>query len=146
MILRNMFSMSGLNVLKALAALVVSTTIAGSVPPAQYGLAAFAIPFVAFISLLTDLGLASAIIRDPDLDQSRAGAAVCFLALSGVVGGLLLTATSSWIEYVSALHGLAPLLVGFSAVTALSICATAPRALLERKLVYHKIAAIEGAA
>lgn len=146
MILRNMFSMSGLNVSKAAVSLFVSTAVAGSVPPAQYGLVAFSLPFVALLALLTDLGLASAIIRDPDLDGRQAGAAVYFMALSGVVGGLLLAGTSNWLERASGLQGLARLLLGFSLVTALSILATVPRALLERKLAYGRIALIEGAA
>lgn len=146
MILRNMFSMSGLNVAKAVASLFVSTAVAGAVPPAQYGLVAFSLPFVALLALLTDLGLAGAIIRDPALDRRQAGAAVSFMTLSGIAGGLLLAATSGWIETAASLHGLARLLIGFSVVTALSIIATAPRALLERKLEYGKIAAIEGTA
>jgi O-antigen/teichoic acid export membrane protein len=146
MILRNMFSMSGLNALKAIASIVVSTVVAGAVPPAQYGLVAFALPFVAFLTLITDLGLASAIIRHPDLDRRQAGSAVAFMLLSGLSGGIILASTSTLIERASGLQGLAPLLIGFSAVTAMSICATAPRALMERTLSYGRIALIEGAA
>jgi O-antigen/teichoic acid export membrane protein len=141
-----MFSMSGLNALKAVASLVVSTVVAGAVPPDQYGLVAFGIPLVALLTLLTDLGLASALIRDPKLDRAQAGAAVSFMAISGFAGGLALAGLSGWIEHASALHGLAPLLVGFSLVTVLWIYATAPRALLERQLAYGRIGMIEGAA
>ncbi len=146
MILRNMFSMSGLNALKAVAALGISSMVAGAVAPQQYGLAAFAIPLMALITLLTDLGLSSAIVRDKDLDSQQAGAAIALMGLGGVVGGLLLAFSAGWIERVTRLTGLSALLIGFSVVATLAICATAPRALLERRLLYGRIAAIETAA
>src|SRR5215471_15264257 len=130
MILRNIFSMSGLNALKAVAALVVSGTVAGAVSPQEYGLAAFAVPLMALITLITDMGLASAVVREPDLDSHQAGATVSFMAIGGIVGGLLLALSAHWIERAARLPGLSVVLLGFSAVATLSICATTPRALL----------------
>lgn len=143
MILRNMFSMSGLNVLKAVASLVVSGMVAGAVSPQEYGLAAFAVPLMTLITLVTDLGLASAVVREPHLDSRQAGAILSFMTLGGIVGGLLLALSAQRIERGAQLPGLSGVLLGFSAVTALSICATTPRALLERQLRYGRIAAVE---
>jgi O-antigen/teichoic acid export membrane protein len=145
-IIRKMFSMSGLNAMKGLASLVVSSLVASAVPPDQFGLVAFGIPLVALLTLLTDLGLASAIIRDPDMDRSKAGAAVFFVATMAILAAVALAASSGLIERASRLPGLAPLLHGFSVVTVLWIYATAPRALLERQLAYERISAIEGSA
>jgi len=143
MVLRNMLSMTGLNVAKALSSLLVSTMMAGLVAPDRYGLVAFAIPLMAFITLVTDLGLTSAIVRHPNLDPNQAGATVGVLGLAGFVGASVMAASAQWIENATQLTGLSPVLYGFSAITAFSIWATAPRALLERRLAYPKISAIE---
>jgi O-antigen/teichoic acid export membrane protein len=146
MILRNMILMTGLNVAKAAASMVITIMIAGVVTPEQFGLVAFAIPLMAFIMLLTDLGLTSAIVRHPELDLLQAGSAVGAMAIAGLLGGLGMAIAATPAEAGLRLPGVAQVLIGFSLVTALSIWATAPRALLERKLAYRKIAGVEAAA
>ena len=146
MILRSMVLMTALNVAKAAASLVISIMIAGVVSPAEFGLVAFAIPLMAFIMLVTDLGLSSAIVRHPDLDAHEAGSAMGMMGIAGLIGGLLMASVAAPIERAIHLPGVAHVLLGFSIVTALSIWATCPRSLMERKLAYQQIASVEAVA
>jgi O-antigen/teichoic acid export membrane protein len=146
MVLRSMASMTALNVAKAAASLFISILIASRVAPAEFGLIAFAIPLTAFILLVTDLGLSSAIVRHPALDTHQAGSAVGLMGIAGLLGGLLMASVAMPVEKALGLAGVAPVLLGFSAVTACSIWATAPRALLERQLAYPQIARVEATA
>jgi O-antigen/teichoic acid export membrane protein len=125
---------------------LISILIAGAVPPHEYGLVAFAIPLMAFITLLTDLGLSSAIVSHPELDRRQAGSALRLLGWVGLAGGLAVAAAAWPLEHALTMPGLAPVLLGFAAVTACSIWATVPRALLERSLAYRRIALVEGGA
>lgn len=146
MLLRSIASMSLLNVAKAAAALLISVGIAARVAPAEFGLVAFAVPLMALLTLLTDLGLSSAIVRHPALDRRQAGAVLSLLGGAGAVGGALLALGAARLEQALQLPGLTPVLQGFACITALSIWATAPRALLERGLAYPRIAAVEAVA
>jgi O-antigen/teichoic acid export membrane protein len=145
-ILKSMGLVSGVNVLKAAVTFLITLVLAGKVSPAEFGLVSFAVPLMAFLTLLTDLGLASAIVRHPTLDRESAGAVLCFLGIAGAVSGLLLAMAAGPVEHAASLPGLTGVLYGFAAVTAASIWAVAPRALLERNLAYTRIVAIEGSA
>lgn len=146
MILRNVFSMTGLSAIKAVVSLFVSVAIAGIVAPEQYGLIAFVVPLVSLITILTDLGLASAIVVRPQLDLREAGAAIILMTGGGLLGAVTLALASKRIESALSLQGLTPVLIGVSLATAFSMLATGPRALLERGLEYTKVAIIESGA
>ncbi|PZP32066.1 MAG: hypothetical protein DI603_11455 [Roseateles depolymerans] len=146
MILRSIAAMSLLNVAKAAAALLISVAIASRVAPSEFGLVAFSIPLMAFLTLLTDLGLSSAIVRHTALDRQQTGAVVSLLGLAGLGGAALLALSAGALEHALHLPGLTPVLLGFAWITAMSIWATAPRALLERGLAYPRIAAVEAVA
>jgi O-antigen/teichoic acid export membrane protein len=146
MVLRGMALMTGLNVAKAAASLVISITIAVVVPPEQFGLVAFAIPLMALIMLVTDLGLSSAIVRHPQLDRRQAGSAIGMMGIAGLVGGALMALGATPIESAMSMQGVGRALQGFAVVTACAIWATAPRALLERTLSYPQIVAVESLA
>ncbi len=143
MVLRSMALMTVLNVAKAAAAVLISMMIAGHVSPDEFGLVAFAIPLMTFITLVTDLGLSGSIIRHPALDRHRSGSAIGVMALAGLIGGGLLAVLAAPAERALGLHGLTPVLAGFAVVTACSIWATGPRALLERQLAYQRVVAVE---
>jgi O-antigen/teichoic acid export membrane protein len=146
MIIRNMSSTAGMNALKALASFMVSFAVARVVSPGAFGLVAFSIPLMTFITLLTDFGLTSAMVRHPELSRSEAGAAIALMGITGLVGGALLAGSAGALEAALALHGLQPVLIGYGLVTLLSIWAAGPRALLERRYVYTTIAIVEGVA
>lgn len=146
MILRNMVVMTGLNLGKAGASVLISLLMAGAVPPQEYGLVAFAIPLMTLVMLLTDLGLSSAIVRHPALDRRQAGTTLRLMAAIGLLGSALVAAAAWPLQRLMAMPGLAPVLLGFAAVTACSMWATVPRALLERTLDYRRVALVEAAA
>lgn len=135
--------MMAVNVAKAAAALALSILIARVVPPGEYALVAFAVALMALLMLLTDLGLASAIVRHPELDKLQAGSAVGLLGVAGAVAGLVLVALARPLEVALAMPRLADVMIGFGAVAALSTWATAPRALLERRMAYGHVSAME---
>jgi len=138
--------MTAVNVAKAAAALALSILIARVVPPGEYGLVALAVAVMALLMLLTDLGLASAIVRHPELDKLQAGSAVGLLAVAGLLAGLVLVALAMPLEAALHMPKLADVMIGFGGVAALSTWATAPRALLERRLAYGRVSALEGVA
>lgn len=142
--LKNLASMSGLNLFKAGVQFGVSTLVAFFVLPAEYGLIAFSLPIIQLISLITDMGLASAIIRQPALDRTQSGGALTFSVMIGLGAAVLMAALAYPIEKQSGLPGLGPVLIALSAAVFFSILAGVPRAILERALSYQRIAAIEG--
>lgn len=143
MILQGMALMTILNVSKAAIAFVLSFVVAREVSPSDYGLIAFAIPLTALLTLLTDLGMASAIIREQNLTKNQAGSAVSFMLWLGIIGGGVLVLSANWIERWTDIIGLAKVISWFGLVTCFSIWATTPRALLERNLNYQAVSAIE---
>lgn len=143
MMLRNMAMMTGLNVAKAAASVFISLLIAGHVPPDQFGLVALAITLMTLIMLITDLGLSSAIVREPELDRHRAGSAMGLMGLAGLIGGLMIAVSAGPVERAMGLKGLTPVLLGFALVAACAVWATGPRALLERQLAYQRIVSVE---
>jgi len=138
--------MTGLNIFKAIVVFVNTLLIARFVPPSDFGLVSFAIPLMAFLTLITDLGLAGAIVRHENLSEREAGAVVVFLGLAGAVSGGLLWGASSALEHAMGMPGLKGVLAGFAIVTAASIWSVGPRAVLERDLKYENITWIEAVA
>lgn len=143
MILKSMFSMAALNMFKAICSLLITFLVAKTVAPEAFGLVSFAVPLMAFITILTDMGMVSSIVRHPHLDRRDAGAAVSILMLAGALGGLILGLSAPFVERLVGLGGLSPVLAGFGLVTTLTIWAAPTRALLEREYRYKEVAAVE---
>lgn len=146
MLFRSMALMTGLNMAKAAVSLLVSVLVGRHIAPGDYGLVTFAIPLMALITLLTDLGLSSALVRHPELSPRTQARALSFLAWLGLLAGGVLAALASPMEAWVQLPGLSPVLWGFGLVTALAIWATGPRALLEREMAYGQVSLTEGVA
>jgi O-antigen/teichoic acid export membrane protein len=146
MILKNIASMSGVNIAKAITQFAINMMIAYFVKPADFGLVTFSIPFIAFIAMLTDLGLSSAIVRKPTLSAQEAGAAFTLTVTVGAALALLLVAAGLPLEHSLRMHGLAKIMAGLALSVVLSIAAIAPRALLERSLRYQLISSVEAGA
>lgn len=144
--LKNLASMSSLNLFKAGVQFAISTLVALFVLPAEYGLITFSLPIIQFIALMTDMGLGSAIIRQRDLSAEDAGAA---LALSGVIAAisaLFLFAAAAPIQRWAGMLGLAPVLATLALAVGFTIVSAIPRAMLERDLRYQQVALVEGGA
>lgn len=142
--LRNLASMSGLNLFKAVSQFGISMLIALFVLPGEYGLITFSLPIIQFITLFTDMGLASAIVRQPGLTPRQAGGALTFSFAIGLVAAVLLGLVAYPIERMANLPGLGPVLIALALAVFLTILAGVPRAIMERSLRYQRIAAIEG--
>ncbi|UAK23267.1 oligosaccharide flippase family protein [Sphingomonas nostoxanthinifaciens] len=142
--LKNLASMSSLNLFKAGVQFGISTLVALFVLPAQYGLITFSLPIIQFIALFTDMGLASAIVRQTGLTAEQAGGAFSFSLVVGLIAALLLAASGFPLEHGTKLAGLGWVLTGLSLAVFFSIAAGVPRAMLERGLRYQEVAKIEG--
>lgn len=143
---RNILSMSGLSLYRNAVQFGMNIVIAAFVSPDQYGLIVFTTPFLVLIAMLTDLGMASAIVRMPTLTRMEAGAAWGAMLVGGGVcaSGLALAA---WpLQHAVHMPGLAPVMAGMAASIVLSVAATTPRALLERELRYGRVATVEAVA
>lgn len=143
MIIRSIGMMTAINVCKGVITLLLSFYIAKAVSPAEFGLIAFAIPLAALITLLTDLGIANAVVRERSLSKAQAGSALVLMLTFGLVGGGLLALLAAPIEKISGLPGVLNVVLGFSLVACFSVWATCPRALIERELHYGLISAVE---
>lgn len=141
--LKNLASMTTLNLFKAGVQFAISMMMALFVLPAQYGLVTFSLPIIQFIALITDMGLSSAIIRQRNLSAEEAGGALSFSLMVGLVGAVGLLVTARPIETWSHLPGVAPVLAALAFAVFCTIAAGVPRAMLERQLRYQLVAMIE---
>ena len=116
------------------------------VTPPEFGLIAFSMPFITFISLLTDLGLSSALVQRDALSVEDAGAAMTLMIGIGLLCAVVLAAASGPLAGAVRMTDLPPVLAALSASVVLSIAAMAPRAILERALRYQTIACVEAGA
>lgn len=138
--------MGALNIFKSFIQFAMNLVLAKFISPSEYGLVVFTLPFVAFISMLTDLGLSSTLVRQPGLTPQQAGGVLTLVLSFGSVCAVALAGASFAIQSATAMAGLQPIMAAMSAIVILSIAATPPRALLERQLRYPLIARIEGSA
>lgn len=146
MILKNLLSMSGVNVVKSVVQFLMTLMMTYFVTPAEFGLVAFSLPFLAFIALLTDLGLSSAMIQRPSLTREETGAAVTLMVAIGIGCAAILAAVAGPLAGAVKMQGLSAVLAALSVSVVLSIAALGPRAVLERELRYQAVALVEAGA
>ncbi|MET0248946.1 MAG: oligosaccharide flippase family protein, partial [Sphingobium sp.] len=123
----------------------LTVALAHFLTPADFGLVAMLLPIALFLLLVGDFGLTAAIVsRAADPAQAGAAATLC-MGFGTAVPALMLV-----LHGAGALAFMRPqaadLLVAFGLVTALAMAAVVPRALLESRLLYGRIAGIETAA
>lgn len=141
--LKNLLSMSGMNVLKSGLQFAMTLMMTYFAAPAEFGLVTFSLPFVGFIALLTDLGMSSAMVQRPTLDRDEAGAAITLICAIGLVCAVILAAIAAPLASGLEMDGLAGVLATLSVSVVLSIAALGPRAVLERHLRYQMVASVE---
>ena len=146
MLARNMASMSGLSLYRNAIQFALNILMAHFILPAEYGLLVFTAPFIAFLGLMTDFGLSSAIVRSEALSERQTSAAFSLTLVLGFALGLGLAVLSAPIQHVVHMRGLAPIMTAMSAIVFLNVSASVPRALLERRLLYGRIAGVEAGA
>lgn len=143
---KNLLSMSGVNIVRSLLQFLMTVLLTHFVTPSEFGLIAFSMPFITFISLLTDLGLSSALVQRDALSVEDAGAAMTLMIGIGLLCAVVLAAASGPLAGAVRMTDLPPVLAALSASVVLSIAAMAPRAILERALRYQTIACVEAGA
>lgn len=141
--IKNLLSMSGMNVLKSGLQFAMTVMMAYFVGPAEFGLVTFSLPFVGFIALLTDLGMSSAMVQRATLDKDEAGAAITLICAAGLVCAAILAVIAAPLANVLKMDGLSAVLATLSLSVVLSIAALGPRAILERELRYQTVASVE---
>ena len=146
MILKNLLSMSGMNVLKSGLQFAMTIMMTYFIGPADFGVVTFSLPFVGFIALLTDFGMSSALVQRTTLDRDEAGAAITLMSAIGLVCAAILALISVPLSNAIKMEQLSPVLITLCLSVVLSIAALGPRALLERELRYQTVASIEVAA
>lgn len=110
--------------------------------PSQYGLAAIAWTVTSFAFLFSDLGLSAWLVQTPKITPRDASTAFWINGLAGVCLTLLLLVLSDPLASLFGHPALAPLLRIASIAFTLSLTSV-PNALLERRLQFQKIAAID---
>lgn len=146
MVLKNFATMSALSVYRSAVQLGINVLLAFFIDPSQYGLVAFSNPFILLISMLTDLGMSSALVRMDVLDRKTVGAAFTLLVSIGLALAAVLIGSTPFIAAGVNMPQLPGVLSGMTFGAVLSIVAIVPRAMLERALAYSKIALTESAA
>ena len=146
MLARNLASMSALSLYRNGVQFALNIVMARFILPAEYGLLVFTAPFLAFLGLMTDLGLSVAIVRSKALSERQIAAAFTLTLVLGVALSLLLGASAWPLQAAVHMRGLGPVVTAMSGVVLLNVASTVPRALLERHLRYGRIAGIEAAA
>ena len=141
--LKNLLSMSGMNVLKSGLQFAMTVMMTYFAAPAEFGLVTFSLPFVGFIALLTDLGMSSAMVQRRTLDQDDAGAAITLICAIGLLCAVILAAIAAPLAAGLDMEGLGSVLATLSISVVLSIAALGPRAVLERHLRYQTVASVE---
>ncbi|QJU57105.1 lipopolysaccharide biosynthesis protein [Sphingomonas sp. AP4-R1] len=138
--------MSALSIFRSAAQLGINVLLAFFIDPSEYGLVAFSTPFIVLISMLTDLGMSSALVRIEGLERKTVGAAFTLLISLGAAFALVLVVCTPFIAMGVKMPGLPGVLSGMTFGAILSITAIVPRAMLERALDYSKIALTESLA
>src|SRR5260221_10519328 len=112
MLLKNLASMGALNIFKSFIQFAMNLVLAKFISPSEYGLVVFTLPFVAFISMLTDLGLSSTLVRQPGLTPQQAGGVLTLVLSFGSVCAVALAGASFAIPSATAMAGLEPIMAG----------------------------------
>lgn len=112
-------------------------------PPEDFGLAAMAAAAVVFANVLSDMGLASAVIRSPRLSTIMLSGLWWANMVMGVIASLILVAIAAPLATFYHEPRVAPLLKGLALVPLFTGFASLQRAILERKLAFNTLARIE---
>ena len=99
--------------------------------------------FIAFFSMVNEMGFGSAIVQRIDLTDSEMQSIFGFILFVSLILSLLLTLVSPLIASFYAEPILIPMLIALSIMFLLTGLAVVPRSLLLKKLKYKKIATIE---
>lgn len=136
-------AMAGANALRVALQFLVFPIIAKLLGPEAYGTVALAAPFVFFLLLFGDLGLAPALVRAKEVTREFELTVFWIAIAAGVTLAAILAAAAYPIGYIVGHPQISPILLGFCPLFLLSTAAVVPSAKLQRTGRYKTAAAID---
>lgn len=133
----------GSQLVKLVVQIGTTAVLARLLSPSEFGLVAMVIPFVTFLQLLQDAGLASITVQRPDITSEQVG--VLFwtnVAVAAVLTVLLMLMAPA----IAAFYGdprLTPIAIAFAALLVPAASSVQHRALLQRALNFRVLVAID---
>ena len=137
--------MAGADALRLAAQLLILPVVARLLGPEDYGLVAFATPFVYFLLIMGDLGLGPTLIRAKEVTRDAESTIFWTAATTGLALAILLAAFAHPIGYLFGRPEVTPFLLGFTPLFLLVTAAVVPTARLQREGKIKSMAAIETA-
>jgi len=134
---------AGLRLLGQLFTWAVTIVVIRLLTPEDYGLMALAGVFIAFLSMINELGLGAAIVQRGDLDQRDLQSIFGFVLVASLLFSCLLVVGAPLVAGFYNEPQLTTMLWILSLIFLFSGFSVLPRALLLKKLAYKKIATIE---
>ncbi len=136
-------AMAGANALRVALQFLVFPIIAKLLGPQAYGVVALASPFVFFLLLFGDLGLAPALVRAKDATRELESTVFWIAIAAGVALGTALAAAAYPLGYLLGRPEISPILLGFCPLFLLVTAAVVPSARLQRTGLYKSAAGID---
>ncbi len=130
--IRHALLMSSSSIGNLLIRLFSVAMLARLVTPAEFGLVAYAMVVVSTLSLLAGLDLRDALIQRIAITTKHVRLATAILLLSGLLLTVITASTAAWLEQVSGMPGLAPIMVGLAVIILVQAVTAVPEALLIR--------------
>lgn len=135
---------SGLaQVLRQILQFIISILLARLLAPSDFGLLAMILVFTGFASTISDLGLSTALIQKRDIQPRHESTIFCLQLACGAFLALLLSAAAPLIASFYQVHRLAGICLAIAPTFLLNAFGSVPLALLQRKMAFRSIAAIE---
>lgn len=113
------------------------------VAPQQFGLLAASMIMIGFSSIFTQLGIAPAIVRHPNLDSTHVASAGALSLYIGMAFCALLATLASPVESLLNVSGIAPVLRALSLLFVVQALGAISEALLQRELKFSRLAIVE---
>ncbi len=135
--------MAGANALRLVLQFLVFPIIAKLLGPEAYGTVALAAPFVFFLVLFSDLGLAPALVRAEEVTREFESTVFWIAMAAGITLAVLLYAAAYPLGSLLARPEISPILVGFCPLFLLVTGAVVPSAILQRSRRFKSAAAID---
>jgi O-antigen/teichoic acid export membrane protein len=135
--------MAGANALRLAAQLLILPIVARLLGPQAYGVIAFASPFVFFLLIIGDLGLAPTLVRAKDVTRDLESTIFWIAVTSGLALAGLLAGLAHPIGQLFGRPEVVPFLLGYTPLFLLVTAAVVPTARLQREGKFKSMAAID---
>jgi O-antigen/teichoic acid export membrane protein len=136
-------AMAGANALRLVLQFLVFPIVAKLLGPEAYGTVALAAPFIFFLVLFGDLGLAPALVRAENVTREFASTVFWSSIAMGAALALLVAMAAYPLGYLLGQPEISPILLGFCPLFLLMTAAVVPSAILQRSRKFKSAAAID---